>query len=60
MIRLVSKMTAVKASVTPAECDAGDVDQHIDLAGLHEYLLDARFDRRVGHSQDNNLARAGG
>src|SRR6266516_3489496 len=47
----VSKMTfacsAVKASVTPARHDAGIVDQHIDLAGLHQHSLDARFDRCV-------------
>jgi len=27
--------------------DAGIVDQHIDLAGLHQHSLDARFDRCV-------------
>jgi hypothetical protein len=27
--------------------DAGVVDQHVDLAGLRQYLLDARRDRRV-------------
>ena len=27
--------------------DAGVVDQHIDLAGLRQHVLDARLDRRV-------------
>jgi hypothetical protein len=27
--------------------DAGVVDQHVDLAGLSEHVVDARFDRRV-------------
>src|SRR5262245_36583064 len=47
----VSKMafacSVVKASVTPAEPDAGVVDEHIDLAGLGQHVLGARFDRRV-------------
>jgi hypothetical protein len=47
----VSKTTfacsGVKASVTPADPDAGVVNQHIDLAGLRQHFLDARFDRCV-------------
>ena len=42
--------------------DAGVVDEHVDLAGLRQHVLDARFDRRVVadvqfHGLDAELAQ---
>jgi len=45
--------------------DTGVVDEHVDLAGLRQYLLDARFDRPVVadvqlHRLDAELPQGGG